>query len=352
MSAEPDCRRAKNGYYYVYWTEGRRSRRQSTGCKEHTPAQAYFSDWLLGRSAEPEKRVDAIDFGLLWDEYFQQHVEPKTLTAQQIAYVGGRLKQHFGEKSPRAITQSTIDEYVRKRADGKIGRSARVGSVRREITLLMACLRWCASPRRKLLDPAFLPAIEMPEASAPRDRWLRIAEVQALLDAARKLRTDQRLSPAELFLWLALETGSRKTAIQELTWDRVDFETRVIHYALPGRRTTRKRRGSPPISSALLPLLQRGYQERRGDRVLADVTNLNRLLHKVAKDAGVPGVTPHVLRHTAATLMARRGVPIAHIADLLCITISTAENVYRHHCPDATRAAVENISAGLLEAAE
>jgi integrase len=46
-------------------------------------------------------------------------------------------------------------------------------------------------------------------------------------------------------------------------------------------------------------------------------SRLSSKLHKDLRDAGLPDVHFHVLRHTAATLMIRSGVPIRVVADVL-----------------------------------
>lgn len=350
--SDPTVKRAENGVYYVHWTDGRRSKRRSTRETDYYAAQAYLTAFLKHGGHHPEPEATEFTVADLWPVYRTQHVETKTVIGPQLDSVWRRLSAHFGPLTLRQLDQATFDSYERKRLTGRIGRPAVSGSVRREVTTLIACLNWCAHPRRKLIAKADVPDVDLPEASAPRDRWLRIPELQRLLNAAQSLRGGPRLSRGERFLWLALETAARKTAICELTWDRVDFETGVIHYAVPGRRLTKKRRTSPPISSALRPILERAYAERRSNYVLDHTNDPWLVVGQIAKAAEVADVSPHVLRHTAATQMARRGVPIAHIADLLGNTIAMTERVYRHHCPDATRKAVEMISGGLLEAAE
>ena len=60
-------------------------------------------------------------------------------------------------------------------------------------------------------------------------------------------------------------------------------------------------------------------------------------------DAGIEDATPYTLRHTAATWMAQRGVPMWEIAGLMGHTSTRmVERVYAKHHPDhmqkATRA--------------
>ena len=49
----------------------------------------------------------------------------------------------------------------------------------------------------------------------------------------------------------------------------------------------------------------------------------------------VTDVTPHVLRHTAASWMVQRGVSFAKVARYLGHSDSrTTEQIYAHHAPD------------------
>ena len=153
---------------------------------------------------------------------------------------------------------------------------------------------------------------------------------------------------------MALETAGRKQALLDLTWDRVDFETGVIHLALPGLKQTKKRRASVPISAALRPVLERAYAEREGDLVLDHGGDVWAAVQSVVRRAGLApaaaraakatGISPHVFRHTAATHMARRGVPLWLIAKVLGNSLAVVERSYAKHAPDDLRGAVDVIS--------
>ncbi len=102
----------------------------------------------------------------------------------------------------------------------------------------------------------------------------------------------------------------------------------MIHFNPEGRAQTRKHRPSVPISDRLFLVLQRAYDERTGPHVLDTPGKINDALTRLAARAKVAGVTPHVLRHTAATHMARRNVSLWIIAKLLGNTLDQVEKVY------------------------
>jgi integrase len=149
-----------------------------------------------------------------------------------------------------------------------------------------------------------------------------------------------------LFILLGLYTGRRKQAILSLRWPQVDLEARVIDFESPGRERTKKRRGKVPIPAKLLPLLRRtrkrgsdlGYVLHiNGKRI----GNIKKGFAAACRRAGLKGVSPHTLRHTAATWIVQAGVPLWQAAGYLAMRQETLERVYGHHHPDFMREAAE-----------
>lgn len=355
-----NLRQHDNGIHYIHWTDGRRSRRVSTGKKEASQAQTFLAHWILSEQEDRAAGGPTLLISELWDLYFARHVEKNNVDTRPAETVWKNLGPHFGQLRPAdverkdAIGLDAVDQYIAARQVGKIGRCpAAPATIRHELSILKACFNWCAKPKQKFLRPADVPVFDLPPNSDPRDRWLRADEMQKMITSAAALRDGDRLSRGERFVWLALETAARLMAILELTWDRVDFETGVIHYNVPGRRKTKKRRVSVPMSKALRPVLERAYRERVGDLVCDGLSlSIWRRVASIAKHADVADVSPHVLRHTAATQMLRRGVSMWIVAGILGNTVSVCEKIYGHHVPDGLAGGVELISGGLLAAAE
>ena len=147
---------------------------------------------------------------------------------------------------------------------------------------------------------------------------------------------------------MGLYTGRRKEAILSLRWPQVDLEAGLIDFETPGRRRTKKRRGTAPIPKRLLPHLQRA--RKRGTDlgyVLhidgARIGDLKKGFAAACKRVGLEGVTPHVLRHTAATWLMQCGVPMWEAAGYLAMSVRTLEQNYGHHHPDYMKGAAEAI---------
>lgn len=319
------CRRHKNGTFYVHWTEGRRSRRQSTGQKSVAAAQAFLDQWLTLEAGAPASSL-TID-----DLFTAKYPDPSDRTVAAWRQIG----PVYGALTVQDATPAREARYTAARR--KAG--AAPATVRFEVAMLRAVLN--NAVRQRLVAADDVPAQgPLPPDSPPRDRWLTGDETDALFAAASGNR---RLT---LFLHLALETAARRGAIQELRWDQVDWEAGIVHYLPAGTVQTRKRKASVPISQRLRPVLEAAWAERGADPyVIGRGGNVNGALAAAAARAGVAGVTPHVLRHTAATRMARRGVPLWIIAKVLGNSMLQVEKAYAKWQPDMARDAVEMISA-------
>ena len=80
--------------------------------------------------------------------------------------------------------------------------------------------------------------------------------------------------------------------------------------------------------------------KRRGQRFAVEwlgepVSSIKKAFRAVAEDAGLgPDVTPHVLRHTAATWLMQAGTDPWEAAGFLGMTVETLMSRYGHHHPD------------------
>lgn len=296
-------RHTHSGIFYVHWTEPTargqrgRSRRITTHTTDQGEAERFRARLLLTgglrerpvtkcpfclartelfltaesictetpapQSGEAAKRLKptatTATLAHLWFIYDERHIKRNVASPATAAQTWKNLSQHFGALKVSEVSQDTVDRYEDKRRRGAIGRPSASSTVRRELAALQACLNWCL--KRTVLKECELPSFDLPPDSEPRDRWLRPDEVQKLKVAAtlisRRIDKSGRMGRGERFLWLALETGARCEAICQLTWDRVDWQTRTIDFNVPGRKRTKKRRAVVPISKALEAPLHR-----------------------------------------------------------------------------------------------
>lgn len=120
------------------------------------------------------------------------------------------------------------------------------------------------------------------------------------------------------------------------------------------KKKTNKRQPPAPIPPRLLAHLRRWdrlgiakehFVEWNGKAVIS-VKKAFRTVVKEAKiDLSAGPVTPHTLRHTAATWLMQRGVNLWTAAGYLGMTVEVLERTYGHHHPDYLTEAVEGITA-------
>lgn len=340
----PKLVKSKSGIYYVSFHDGKRSQRTSLKVKSQADAEAAFAKWLAqrGKILSPPSQVP---ISQAWDAYFHKHIIPNTRSELSAASIWKTLEPHFGLVKVGSLSESHFDTYMYARM---FTDKVESGTIRKELQMLNACIRY---------NRADVPTYRLPTSSEPRSRWLTTTEIHALtshLSTKGYRGADNYLSQLEIFVWIALETASRKQAILDLTWKNVDLDDGVIRFKDPSDNRSSKKRADVPISDSLRVVLVRARNDALAKGVLfgADVKvvgefNVNYQLEHAAITANIGhDVTPHTLRHTAATHMARNGVSLWKIAKILGNSMFMVESVYAKWSPDSPDGTVNKITGG------
>jgi integrase len=324
----------KRNSFYITWTEHGRSRERSTGTAEREQAEAVLAEFLhaRGRRDGPSDPSEMLVTDVLAS--YARERGPKVTAPAVMGRAIEMLTRFWQGSMVSDVRQETCRRYCEKR-----GRSA--GTLRRELGVLQAAINH-AHKDGKLTRSV---AVELPQSPPPRDRWLTRQEAGQLIRASR---TEQARLYMPLFVLLGIYTGRRKEAILSLRWPQVDLEAALIDFETPGRERTKKRRGKVPIPPKLLPHLRRA--RRRGSDVGyvlhingKRIGNIKKGFAAACRRAGIRGVSPHTLRHTAATWLMQAGVSLWQAAGFLAMSEKTLREVYGHHHPDFLREAAEAI---------
>lgn len=301
-----------------YDDDGRRQRR-SLGTDDRAIAEARFGEW---------KRLRGQPLGVVTvGEIVAGYIGDKERTINRpdrLRDAWKALELVFKHKAPRHITEDDCRAYRQRRND--LGRSD--GTVHVELGMLRAALRW--GVRKKWLDQA--PYIWLPQKPPPRDRVLTKAEIDRLEDAAV-------MPHVKLFVQLLRHTACRAGAALDLTWGRVDFDRNRIDFYNPKRTRTKKGRPTVPMNRSLREVLAFAKEGAMTDHVIEwagkPVASLKKGFAAAVMRADVAPCSPHVLRHSAAVIMAEAGVPMPEIAQYMGHTDSRlTERVYARYSPD------------------
>lgn len=315
------------------------TRRYSTGTNDHTAARRemnrFIADFLGAVEAEGPEEVTIAE---CLDYYIHDYLNrPKQNTPQ--------IREYFGDLFPKQITERLCDNYMEKRRrDG-----ATEWTIRAELlSVLRSAIRRCVKDN-VCAGPA--PEIKAPEMPEGRHRYLTEEQARRLI-AACKVRH------MAMFIHVALATAARRTAVCELTWDRVDFEGGIVDMREPSSPSKRRKRRLPvrmtdDLRRVLLEERERQRKEGYTSPFVVAPTKhaskpigmINAGFNNTAKRAGLDWVTPHDLRRTAATWMAQDGVPMFEISRYLGhASVKTTERHYAVFHPDYHSKGVEALN--------
>lgn len=152
-----------------------------------------------------------------------------------------------------------------------------------------------------------------------------------------------------LFVKMALFILQRKSALLGLRVEQVDLVHNRINFHRSGELVTCKRRSVIPIADGLWPDLAHAVQSIRSGYVIEynghPVRSVKRALRTASDRIGLKPVTPNVLRHTPATLLAGAGVPMRQISGMIGHSqLSTTERYAKHQPEYLTEASAASNS--------
>jgi integrase len=336
-------------YVLMYRTREGRQRRFTIG--RHgapwTPdtareeARRLLGDIVRGTDPAADKREsrEAMTIAELCDAYLADAEAGRLLTrrgqpkkASTLAIDRGRIERHFkpllGRHTVAAATRADIERFMHAVAEGKS--AARVKTKRRGLARVRGG-RGTATRAVGLLGAIFSYAVRrglradnpvhgvIRFADGRRARRLSDAEYAALGAALRTAEAASIWPTAIAAARFLVLTGWRSGEALGLRWSEVDLARRTA--TLADSKTGHSVR---PLSHAACDLLRRmrdfgagdlAFPATRGD---GRMTGFPKLWARIAKLGELPSdVTPHVLRHSFASLAADLGYSEPTIASLV-----------------------------------
>lgn len=262
-----------------------------------------------------------------------------------------RLTLFWGGMMLADVTGESCRRYVKKRGNQ--------GGARRDLEVLRAAINHHAAQgfHRAVVK------VVLPDRGKPRDRWLTRSEAAKLLWMCWREREEQRgavtkkhpLRHLVRFILIGLYTGTRASAIAAASPKRgegrsyVDLDQGIFYRLAEGQRATNKRQPPVPIPPRLLAHMRRWaalgivkehFVEWNGKAVVSVKTGFA----SAVEAAGLEGrVSPHTLRHTAATWLMQAGVDKWEASGFLGMSVQMLDRVYGHHHPEHLKEAANRI---------
>jgi integrase len=340
---QPERRTASGSVERAVWCildDGGIKRRTGCAPDDRRTAEERLAEYLAEKRTTERERDHPSSSVLIADvlSIYLADAAPRQSRPKETAGRILRLGEWWGARPLSDVTGRTCRAYAEDRGSP--------AAARRELEDLRAAIRHHRAEGlcREVVE------VVLPVKSAPRARWLTRSEVARLVWTAWRHREMQGGEPTSRRPWrhvarfvlLAVYTGTRAGTVcaasfaQEAGFGWIDLGRGVWYRRPEGIAETKKRRPPVPLPGRLLAHLRR-WSKRQTHPVeynRAPVLDVDKAFRLVAEAAGLPDVTPHALRHTAATWLMQAGVEPWEAAGYLGMTVETLERVYGHHSPD------------------
>jgi integrase len=305
------------------------------------------------------------------DDVAPQHSRPAE-TAQRAV----TLSKFWEPYNLNDVTGPRCREYVAWRTKQKLksskpettGRQARLvteAAARRELEDLRSAINY---HRREGLCSEIV-SVAMPDKPVGRDVYLTRSEAARVIWVARRARQIMQDQVTERdvgshiarFILVGLYTGSRHASICNAAFQPaigrgyIDLDRGVFHRRADGAIETKKRQPPVRLPDRLLAHLRRWHRLGIASYSVIEwngkpVRSVRKGFAAAIKAAGLPTtgrdkITPHTLRHTAATWAMQNGADLWQAAGFLGMTVEMLQDRYGHHHPDFQADAARAVSA-------
>lgn len=354
----------------VPWVDGHGTTRQAyvygSTAAEVAAKVEQIKDRLKAQQPVNDSRATVDNYAATWLDSTLDGSDRKPSTRRLYRILAEKhiIGSGVGSMPLRKVLPRHVERWV---ADLRAsGRSQ--STVRQTYIVLRAIFE--TAVRDKLLASNPVAAVPRPRVEQQESEHLTAEQFGRLLAAAQASRYGM------LFDFLA-NTGLRRGEALALRWQDVDLVRNTVQVRATLARVdgklvrlppkTNSSRRNVPLSRRATDILHRVRDRQLADRRAAepwwsdtgfvftteagepcDPRNALRALKAAATRAGLPNISLHTLRHTAATLMLLNNVPLKVVSEILGhSSISITADIYGHVTHEAARDALTTLDEAL-----
>jgi site-specific recombinase XerD len=302
-------RRAGSPFWQAEYSDGEQRWRESTGFADKEQASRFAAQRAAAASdpapdqAEVDRQAHTLSESL--QRLLQVGVqEVSSATVHCYRHKAGHLARLLGQFDVNSLNLDTLQDYCTIRTE----EGAAPESVRKELVTLRRALTLSFRRRFMIRDPAeIMPKFRV--RYVPVDRWLSQAEFERLIA--------HLAAPRRLWVITAVYTGCRRSELEGLTWQDIDWKRGIIR--VRGTKTKGSHRIvplHPRLAAELQPV------ERQLGIILQPWDNAIRDLQVACKNLQIRRCTPNDFRRTFASWLKQAGQDSFVVAQLLGHTSS------------------------------
>ena len=312
----------RNGHWLARWRDPA-GRQRKKSFRRKVDAQRFLADLQAqmsrGLYLDPSAgKVPVGEYAKVWSTGLS-HL--KVSTAERYrGIVRNHIEPRWGTHSLTSVATSDVSAWVGDLVQGGASAST-VRHIHRVFSLIMAM---AVQDGRIARNPAN--GVRLPRVSREEPRFLSASELAALVGAAGE---------GGLAICVLAFTGIRFGELTALRVARVDLERRRLHVAesasevggkLVWSTTKNHQTRSVPVPLGLVARLAVACQGKDpGDLVFSSPNGAplrlgnwrSRVFDPACRAAGIVGLTPHDLRHTAASLAIAAGANVKAVQRML-----------------------------------
>lgn len=293
----------RNKWWIDYRSEGRRIRIAIGTSKKL--AQSVLSKKLTEIAENRHldvQRTQKVKFEDFVNDYIELHAKHKK--SFRSSYLNS-IKQLLGAFSGRFLDE--IDAYSIATYKNKRQQAVSDASVNRELACLKSIFNKAIEWQKIKESPAS--RIKLFKERNARTRYLTENELSRLLT-----HSPERLKAV---IVIAINTGMRKSEIQNLRWREIDFTTGVITLEHTKNGERRHIPINETVKKALLDQNEHGKSEYVFIKSDGEPYNVRKSFETALKKADIKDFVFHDLRHTFASYLVMRGVDLNTVRELL-----------------------------------
>lgn len=275
-----------------------------------------------------------------------------------------RLRHHvvplLGRKKISDVRVADVEQFMRDVRSGKTAKDEKTGARARVIVKggagaavkgvrdLSAVFTFAVRQELVTFNPCT--PVKKP-ADGKRLRFLTLGEVRELGVTLDDMQREGANPKAIAIMRLWALTGCRRDEIASLEWSAIDFDRACLILA-----DTKTGRSVRPLAGAAIALLQSLPRDPLSPFVFPSeegstfYQGTKRFWTKVVARAGLPGVTPHTLRHTIGSAAVSTGETLAMTGALLGHADARSTSIYAHMQQDPARRAADRVVGPIARA--